>query len=835
LNASCRTAGGPHSSAGQVHVRQRLWRVRLSTALAAIGALIVGATIASAAFDVTRARDSAIQGSLRELVNLSRALSEQTVRSVQAVDVLVRETARDPLFANPNRPRDSRTLFLRLRRSIAAMPQVRELQILDADGNVAYRTGEFPAEPESGAASHYFNALRASRSKQVLISKAFQQTSDDQWTVAMSQRMEGPHGAFLGVVVATLDLRYFERFYEALGLAAGSFVSLYQSDGVLLAGYPSAAAATGRRYASLPMPDALPTIATDGSARIRSPLDNEPTLFAAQKVAGTPLVVGVELDEAAALAAWRRYSEHSALRTLLLSATIALLIGLTIRQLKQRERASARLRESEERYALAMAGSSEGHWDWDLRARRVYLSPRLLALTGLEGEELVTDDHWIDKRNLVHPDDRARRKAALLRHLRGRTASYDCEYRIRDGTGEQRWLLDRGLAVRDARGRAYRMAGAIADITQRKHTEAERVRLEQRLRQAEKLEALGALAGGIAHDFNNILGAILGYAEMAMQATPATSALKRYTRNIMVAANRARNLVDQILAYSRSSRGRRDIVDLRGVVEETLELVRASLPDQVQLEIALNVSPAMVVGDPTNLHQVVMNLCTNAIQAMPAGGNLTVKLDAVVASVEQPLAQGTLSPGQYLRLSVGDTGTGIPAQLRDKIFEPFFTTKGPGSGTGLGLALVQGIVADLGGAIDVTSVADAGSTFDVYLPCAETWTDKADRWLALPRPSGSAGNSGDNFASARVVPDAHGEVCPDPSARSRIADSEIHPLPSLQRACVDLRAVQAQAAVVRRDVGDILPAVAPDVDHRRGIGCDDETAAARQLRERGLR
>jgi PAS domain S-box-containing protein len=705
--------------------------VRLSTAVAAIGVLIIGATIASAAFDVARARDSAIGGSLRELVNLSRALSEQTLRSIQTVDVLVRETVRDPLFADPRRPSDRRALFRQLRRSIAALPQVRELQILDADGNIAYGTGEFPAEHEPRAGRSYFSAPRAGPSGQVFISKAFREASDDQWTVAMSQRIDGPGGAFLGVVVATLDLGYFARFYQALGLAAGSSVSLYQSDGLLLARYPWAAAAIGRRSASPSSLDALPRLAADGTARIRSALDDQPALLAVQRVAGTPLVVGVELNEAAALAAWRQDSEHSALRTLLLSATVALLIGLVIRQLKQRERADARLRESEERYALAMAGSSEGHWDWDLRTRRVYLSPRMLALTGEHGEELVTGDDWIDKRDLVHPDDRIRRKAALLRHLKGRTAYYECEYRIRGGSGEQRWLLDRGLALRDARGRVYRMAGAIADITPRKRAEAERILLEQRLRQAEKLEALGALAGGIAHDFNNILGAILGYAEMAMGAAPERGALKRYTRNIMVAANRARSLVDQILAYSRSSRGRRDAVDLRAVVEETLELVRASLPRSVRLDVALHASPVLLIGDPTNLHQVVMNLCTNAVQAMPAGGRLTVKLDAIDAAVEQPLAQGTLPPGRYLRLSVGDTGTGIPAELLARIFEPFFTTKEPGAGTGLGLALVQGIVADLGGIIDVSSSADVGSTFDVYLPRAEMRADSADQQRLL--------------------------------------------------------------------------------------------------------
>jgi len=715
---------------------ERLWRVRLSTALAGIGALIIGATIASAVLDVARARETAIDTSLRELVNLSRALSEQTVRSVQAVDVLIRETARDPLFANPRRLPDSRTLFTRLRQSIVAVPQVRELKILDANGDIAYRTSEFPADHEPRADWRYFTAPRTAASAQAFISKAFRDEFDEQWTVALSHRIEGPGGEFLGVVVATLDLRYFEHFYAALGLPAGSFVSLYQSDGVLLARYPAAPESIGASFASLPFFDALRGSASGGTTRFLSPLDNQPKLFAAQRVAGTPLIIGVGRSEAIALAPWHQRSMHTALRTLLLTATITLLIGLVIRQLKHRERADTRLRESEERYALAMAGSNEGHWDWDLRTRQVYLSTRMLALTGQYGQDLVTEDDWIDRLNLVHPDDRARRKAALLSHLRGRSAYYECEYRLRGSSGAYRWLLDRGLGLRDGRGRIFRMAGAVTDITERKLAEAERVRLEQRLRQAEKLEALGTMAGGIAHDFNNILGAILGYGEMALRAAPVQSALKRYMDSVMVAANRAKNLVDQILAFSRSGRGRRDAVDLRAVVEETLELVRASLPENVRLEVSTDPVPGTVIGDPTHLHQVVMNLCTNAIQAMPAGGTLSVKLTAVDVAAEQLMSHGTLPAGRYLRLSVADTGTGIPAELLDRIFEPFFTTKEPGSGTGLGLALVQGIVADLGGTIHVSSTMGVGSTFDVYLPRSEARADLADQQLPLPRGSG---------------------------------------------------------------------------------------------------
>ncbi len=705
--------------------------MRLSPAVAASGVLVIALTVASAMVDIADGRAAAVQSTLRELLNLSRALAEQTVRSIQAVDVLVRETARDPLFADARRPADDRALFRRLRRSIATMPQVRELQIVGPDGRLEYRTAEFPAEHLSLLDCDCFLEPRSGPSARILLTRT-SRLPDGAGTLALSERMESPHGALLGVVIATLDLEYFERFYQALGLQPGSTVVLYERDGAVLARYPPGeggndVAATGA--------DPLPALPAGGTAVLHGP-GGVRKLFAAQPVAETSLLLGVELDEGVALAAWARNARHIGLRTALLASVLGVLVALVVRQLEQRERAAALLRESEERYALAMAGSSAGHWDWDLRARRIYLSARLLALIGLTGGERVTDDRWIDREGLVHGEDRAPRRAALFAHLLGRTPYYECEYRVRHGDGEYRWLLDRGLGLRDRRGRVYRMAGAIADITARKRAEAERARLEQRLHQAEKLEALGTLAAGIAHDFNNILGAITGYAEMAVQAAPADGPLRRYASNMMLGAERAQDLVDQILAYSRSSRGRRELVDLRKVIAEALELLRPMLPAGVRLDVNVDAARPSVIGDPTNLHQVVMNLCTNAIHATPQGGVVALQLSEVVVQAERALLQGSLPPGRYLRLSVSDTGIGIPADQLPRVFEPFFTTKEPGSGTGLGLALVQGIVADIGGAIDVSSTQGAGSTFDVYMPACDAREKGCDEHPGLPQGAG---------------------------------------------------------------------------------------------------
>jgi PAS domain S-box-containing protein len=398
-------------------------------------------------------------------------------------------------------------------------------------------------------------------------------------------------------------------------------------------------------------------------------------------------------------------------------------------------RAEAALRESEARYQLAVDGSNQGLWDWHLLSDQLFLSPRAQELMGVEpSKSLRPRREWISL-SPYHPDDREAVRAAISAHLHGETGHFTAEYRLRHPSGEWRWIRQRGLALRDDRGRAYRMAGSMEDVTDYKNAEADRARLEDQLLQAKKLEAIGTLAGGIAHDFNNILSAILGYGEMAQKDAREGTPLRRHIDAAMSAGHRAKSLVERILAFSRSGMGERVPVHVQSVVGEALDLVAASLPKGVKLERELQAGDAAVLGDPTQIHQVVMNLCTNAIQAMKSGGQLTVSLDLVEKSGAR-LATSVLSGGKYLRLGVRDTGAGIPPSVLERIFDPFFTTKEVGVGTGLGLSLVHGIVTDLGGGIDVESRVGEGATFTVYLPWSSSAAAPANVDEAVPEGSG---------------------------------------------------------------------------------------------------
>jgi signal transduction histidine kinase/CheY-like chemotaxis protein len=272
-------------------------------------------------------------------------------------------------------------------------------------------------------------------------------------------------------------------------------------------------------------------------------------------------------------------------------------------------------------------------------------------------------------------------------------------------------------------GQTRHLLAVVRDITARRRAEAARREFEARLAQSRKMEALGQLAGGVAHDFNNILAGILGFADM-IRRTSGEKTVAAFGQEIVQGAKRARDLVKQILMFSRRQPGERRPVRLPDVVTEAIQLVRTSAPPAVQVTAHLDQDVPYILGDATQLHQVVMNLCTNAVQAMgDAGGELLVTVGTVDADSEFARRHSPLREGECVRLAVTDTGPGMPQSVLDRLFEPFFTTKAPGVGTGLGLSVVHGVVQNHDGAIVVESRPGNGTTFEVYFPAvgAPSW------------------------------------------------------------------------------------------------------------------
>ncbi|OPY78201.1 MAG: Blue-light-activated protein [Syntrophorhabdus sp. PtaU1.Bin153] len=257
---------------------------------------------------------------------------------------------------------------------------------------------------------------------------------------------------------------------------------------------------------------------------------------------------------------------------------------------------------------------------------------------------------------------------------------------------------------------------------------SEKRRLEERVRQAQKMEAIGTLAGGIAHDFNNILAAIIGFSEMVEEDLPPESPGFSRIQRVLSAASRGRDLVRQILAFSRKTGLTRKTLSLSPLVEDTIQLLRASIPSSIEIRLDMKATKDTVLGFSAELQQILMNLATNASFAMrEKGGILDIAVTNIDFEPDSPVLDEDIEPGEYIQLVVTDTGTGMSSEVKKRLFEPFFTTKGPGEGTGMGLAVVYGIVKSLGGTIAVESELGAGSTFRVFLPVARTEEEPEDR------------------------------------------------------------------------------------------------------------
>ncbi len=318
--------------------------------------------------------------------------------------------------------------------------------------------------------------------------------------------------------------------------------------------------------------------------------------------------------------------------------------------------------------------------------------------------------------SLIHPDDLHIVTESNI-GLRTTPHSETISYRIRTRSGESQWLDDVRTSTFTSDGRFCGIDGVLFDITERVAAETDRRKLESHRRKSSRLETIGTLAGGIAHDFNNILTPILGYAEMGAISLTEEDTLHEYFSEIILAAERAQNLVSQMLTFSRAQDSKVTSVSLREIVDEALKLLKPTIPPAIVVTQHIASPDGSVLADPSQIHQVVTNICTNALQAMEKnGGTLSIDIDEVTADPELLRSYPKLQPGTYLRLGISDTGIGMDETVMERIFEPFFTTKSVDKGTGLGLSVVHGIIMNCNGEIAVESTPGKGSSFVVYLP-----------------------------------------------------------------------------------------------------------------------
>ena len=382
----------------------------------------------------------------------------------------------------------------------------------------------------------------------------------------------------------------------------------------------------------------------------------------------------------------------------------AIVVAQDVTERRQAERA---LQEANLRLQEAIAGGQVGLWDWDLAEDTVFYSTEWKQQLGFEDSEISSDfEEW---RGRVHPDDLAATLESVQRMIEGRRQNDTVEFRMRHRDGTYRWILARASVVMNDKGEPVRVLGSHLDIT-------ERVELEGQLRQAQKMEAIGRLAGGVAHDFNNMLAAILGFTELSLRQVNPGERLHGYLQQIEQAASRSADLTRQLLAFSRQQTVRPEVLDLNATVEPMLDMLHRLIGENVALEWRPAPSVWPVRIDPSQVDQVLANLCLNARDAIDGAGRIMISTANVCLDGEDCKESDDLLPGEYVEIAVADSGCGMNAETLSHVFEPFFTTKGLGQGTGLGLATIYGIATQNNGAVTVESAVGEGSTFRIFLP-----------------------------------------------------------------------------------------------------------------------
>ena len=397
----------------------------------------------------------------------------------------------------------------------------------------------------------------------------------------------------------------------------------------------------------------------------------------------------------------------------------ALVVGFVLfwnkrlqREVAVRKQIEGALRENEERYKKAQRMGRVGNWEYDVSTGRFWGSDEARRIYGFgpESKDFTTEEveSRIPERERVHQ---------ALVDLVEREVPYHLEFEIRPRSGPDKKMI-RSIAevIRDDSGAPVKVVGLIQDVTREKAAEKAMIDLERRLRQSQKMEAIGTLAGGIAHDFNNILSSVIGYTELALDDVEKGTRRGGNLQEVYIAGTRARDLVRQILAFARRTDEERSPIAVDAVAAEVLKLIRSTIPTTIEIRRHIE-SRSLIMGNPTQIYQVFMNLLTNAAQAMADdGGVLEVGVTDVAVDAGPPGSQPDLKPGGYVRITVSDTGPGIPPEILHAVFEPYFTTKAVGKGSGMGLAVAHGIVESHGGRITVESMPGSGALFTVWLP-----------------------------------------------------------------------------------------------------------------------
>jgi len=389
----------------------------------------------------------------------------------------------------------------------------------------------------------------------------------------------------------------------------------------------------------------------------------------------------------------------------------------TVIDITEQNRAEIALQASELLHRKAQRVAKLGHWEYDLESDHLTWSDEMFRIFELDKNQF--DGSFATFLDRVHPDD-SKSVEADISEVVDHGSDINIVHRIVLPDESIKYVHAMGQAEYNDNGKPVRMMGTIQDVSQLKEAEMEKEKAEQKLLQAQKLEAIGTLAGGIAHDFNNILTSVIGFTQLAIGEIPKDHKARENLEEVMQAGLRARDLVAHILTFSRQREQVFETIQINTIIKEVIKLLRASIPANIEIRQDIATDCCSVLADPIQIHQVIMNLFTNAYQAIgKKNGQISISLCTVEIGPDDFGDQSHLPRGRYARLGVSDTGHGMDQAILEKIFEPYFTTKQRGEGTGLGLSVVHGIITKHRGHITAYSEPGRETSFRIYLPCAE--------------------------------------------------------------------------------------------------------------------
>jgi PAS domain S-box-containing protein len=727
------TTGAPVPSSSPKQSRAQIRKTQ-GWSVVGMAAFVAASAIAFVTIELWHEHDQFEAQAFRETRNLTLVLDAHVERSIQSANETLRAFADSTKPALTHGPLDPAPLEREGKLLIEGLPHIGSLFLADASGHIVLSTNPELIGRFDISDRNFFRSLTAGEPAPPAFSidRLMHGRKTGLWFIPLRRPIYDDKGKLLGVAIATIDPSSFVSLFTALGLGKDGTVTLAQRDGIIVARTPDQEEFVGRSIAGGPLIAKFLPKAPEGSIRYRGALYGRILLMSYRTVEHTPFIIDVAFYADKVLAPWR----HLLVFYVVLSAAFLVATG-----------ACAMLVRREENRREAIATAQQVHDIVDGMASLVVLMDHdgtvivanraLLAMADLRHMDVAGRKLW-DTAWFGHSGEmRNRIRVAVTRASSDETVRSDFTVK----TGSQSFItVDMTVqAIHDANGRANRIVASGVDVTDRR-------RLEQQLGQAQKMEAVGLLAGGIAHDFNNLLASIAGFAEVLERALGQNRSEQSYVSRILNACERGKQVVAQLLAHARPSDMEHGNTDLVRVLGEVEALVRSSLPPPVTLKLELRQGPVPVAASEAQLTQIFVNLCVNARDAVAEGeGVVRVTLACVSPSdAEHPERRhrapadpavarhraGAINPNRsYAFVTIEDTGAGIDPATLQHVFEPFYTTKPTGKGTGLGLAVVHGIVLSLGGTYEVESRPGRGTRFSIYLPTID---------IAVPAPHANA-------------------------------------------------------------------------------------------------